>query len=56
MDNSKLTGNKNILYKISETEIPPSSTVSFKKPGSRPVSPRAHPAHPQKPSKAALPR
>lgn len=31
MDNSKLTGNKNILYKISETEIPPSSTVSFKK-------------------------
>ena len=51
MDNSKLTGNKNILYKISETEIPPSSTVSFKKSGSRPVSPCAHPAHPQKPSR-----
>lgn len=42
MQKNKLTGNKYILYKISETGTPPTSTMSFKKPGSRP-------AHPQNP-------
>lgn len=50
MQKSELTGNKYILYKISETGTPPTSTMSFKKPGSRPVSLLAHPVHPQEPS------
>lgn len=37
-----------MLYKISETGTLPTSTVSFKMPGSRPVSLLAHPVHSQK--------
>lgn len=39
-----------MFYKISETETPPTSTVSFKMPGSRPVSLLAHPVHHENPS------